>query len=194
MTRWRNVIGILAFVSVWPGLGQAHSSTSTTDPKDPEAYVIGPEDLLEVSIWKNDALTRTVPVRPDGRISLPLLGDVVASNMTPRVLRDSLAKAYATYVPQPEVSVIVREIHSMKISVVGQVKTPGRYELKSRASVLEALALAGGFEDFAKRDRIFVLRRRGTTSVRLPFNYTRLIDSAAEDNFLLEPGDIVVVP
>jgi len=192
MTRWRNVIGILAFVSVWPGLGLAHSGT--TDPKDPDAYVIGPEDLLEVSVWKNDALTRTVPVRPDGRISLPLLGDVAASNMTPRVLRDSLAKAYATYVPQPEVSVIVREIHSMKISVVGQVKTPGRYELKSRASVLEALALAGGFEDFAKRDRIFVLRRRGTTSVRLPFNYTRLIDSAAEDNFLLEPGDIVVVP
>jgi polysaccharide export outer membrane protein len=192
MTRWRNVIGILAFVSVWPGLGLAHSDT--TDPKDPEAYVIGPEDLIEVSVWKNDALTRTVPVRPDGRISLPLLGDVAASNMTPRVLRDSLAKAYATYVPQPEVSVIVREIHSMKISVVGQVKTPGRYELKSRASVLEALALAGGFEDFAKRDRIFVLRRRGTTSVRLPFNYTRLIDSAAEDNFLLEPGDIVVVP
>src|SRR3954464_14471990 len=131
MTRWRNVIGILAFVSVWPGMGMAHSSTS--DPRDPEAYVIGPEDLLEVSIWKNDALTRTVPVRPDGRISLPLLGDVTASNMTPRVLRDSLAKAYATYVPQPEVSVIVREIHSMKISVVGQVKTPGRYELKSRA-------------------------------------------------------------
>jgi polysaccharide export outer membrane protein len=157
-------------------------------------YVIGPEDVLEVAVWKNEALTRTVPVRPDGKISLPLLNDVQAADLTPQRLREVLTKGYMAFVPEPEVSVIVREIHSVKISVVGLVKTPGRYELKSRATVLEALALAGGLTEFAKRDRIFVLRRRGASTVRLAFNYGRMLDSGDEVNFVLEPGDIVVVP
>jgi polysaccharide export outer membrane protein len=160
----------------------------------PSDYLIGPEDVIEIAVWKNDALTRTVPVRPDGKISLPLLNDVQAGNLTPEEFRAALIKSYTTFVPQPEVSVIVKEVHSIKVSIVGMVKTPGRYELKSRATVLEALALAGGLTDFAKRDRIFILRRRDAGTVRIPFNYSRLLESAEESNIFLEPGDIVVVP
>jgi polysaccharide export outer membrane protein len=159
-----------------------------------EQYRIGPEDTLEISIWKNADLTRTVVVRPDGRISLPLLNDLQASGLTPLQLRDVLIKGYSAFQPEPEVSVIVREIHSIKVSVLGGVKTPGRYELKSQATVLEALAMAGGVTDFAKRDQIVVFRRTGRGTSRLPFNYGRVTTSGEEENFFLQPGDIIVVP
>jgi polysaccharide export outer membrane protein len=135
-----------------------------------------------------------VAVRPDGKISVPLLNDLQAAGLTPMQLRDQLAKGYATYQPEPEVSVIVKEIHSIKVSVVGMVKTPGRYELKSQATVLEALALAGGFTDFAKLDRIVVFRKSGKDWYRLPFNYRKVVDWSEEENFMLQPGDIVIVP
>jgi polysaccharide export outer membrane protein len=160
-----------------------------------EQYKIGPEDTLEISIWKNPDLSRTVVVRPDGKISLPLVNDLQASGLTPLQLRDVLTKGYAAFQPEPEVAVIVREIHSIKVSVVGGVKTPGRYELKSQATVLEALALAGGFTDFAKRDQIFVLRRGPRTQSKVPFNYNRAASlTGEEENFFLQPGDIIVVP
>ena len=158
-----------------------------------EQYQIGPEDRLEISVWNNEDLSRTVVVRPDGKISLPLLNDLQAAGLTPLQLRDVLIKGYSAYQPEPEVAVIVDEIHSIKVSVVGGVRTPGRYELQSRATVLEALALAGGFTDFAKRDQIVVLRRGPRTTLRLPFNYAR-VTSSGEENFFLQPGDIIVVP
>ena len=158
-------------------------------------YKIGPEDVLEVAVWKNTELTQTVAVRPDGRISLPLLNDVQAANLTPMQLRDALAKGLATYIPDPEVSVIVKEINSDRVSVVGSVKTSGRYPLKSQTTVLEALALAGGLTDFAKRDRIVVYRRDGVTWKTLEFNYSKVVnDWDVQENFALMPGDIVVVP
>ena len=167
----------------------------TPRPVEPGSYRIGPEDVLDISVWKNAELTRTVSVRPDGRISLPLLNDIQAANLTPMQLRDSLAKQYGEYVAEPEVSVIVKEIHSIKVSVVGSVKTPGRYELKSQATVLEALALAGGLTDFAKRDRIVIFRRSGKGWLTLPFNYSKIVsDWDEEQNILLEPGDIIVIP
>jgi polysaccharide export outer membrane protein len=151
--------------------------------------------VLDIAVWKSAELTRTVAVRPDGKISLPLLNDIQAANMTPMQLRETLARNYAEYVSSPEVSVIVREIHSAKVSVVGTVKTPGRYELKSHATVLEALALAGGLTDFAKRDRIVVFRPKGTGWSKLPFNYAKVLSEwDTRENFTLEPGDIIVVP
>lgn len=174
--------------------GPASPSTPSTATPTTADYRIGPEDVLEVVVWKNEPLTRLVVVRPDGRISLPLLNDVPAAGLTPLELRQALATGYARYVAEPEVSVIVRETHSFKISVVGLVKTPGRYELKSSATILEALALSGGVTDFAKRDRIFVLRVDGTNTIRIPFNYARLLDSGDENNFVLKAGDIIVVP
>src|SRR5436309_13174183 len=158
-------------------------------------YRIGPEDLLDVAVWNNTAISRAVPVRPDGKLSLPLLNDGQAAGLTPSQLREVLAKRLADYMPTPEVSVIVREVHSFKVSVIGEIKTPGRYELKSRATVLDVLAPAGPFIDFASRARIFVLRSNGTTAKRLPFNYNKVIAADGEqENFFLQPGDIVVVP
>src|SRR2546430_4986424 len=112
-------------------------------------YRIGPEDVLDIAVWHNEAMSRTVPVRPDGKISLPLLNEVQAAGLTPPQLRDVLMKRLTDYMPSPEVSVIVREVHSFKVSVIGEVKTPGRYELNSPATVLDVLAQAGPFTDFA---------------------------------------------
>jgi len=157
-------------------------------------YQIGPEDVLDISVWKNPELSRTVPVRPDGKVSLPLLNDFRAAGLTPSDLREQLVARLSEFVPTPEVSVIVREVHSRKVAVVGAVKTAGRYELKSPMTVLEAIALAQGFTDFAARDRIVVLRQSGGTTTRIPFNYRKIAEGAEQDNFFIRPGDIVVVP
>ena len=157
-------------------------------------YQIGPEDVLDISVWKNPELSRTVPVRPDGKVSLPLLNDFQAAGLTPSSLREQLVSRLSDFVPTPEVSVIVREVHSRKVAVVGAVKTAGRYELKSPMTVLEAIALAQGFTDFAARDRIVVLRQSGGTTTRIPFNYRKIADGAEQENFYVRPGDIIVVP
>ena len=157
-------------------------------------YQIGPEDVLDISVWKNPELSRTVPVRPDGKVSLPLLNDFQAAGLTPSSLREQLVSRLSDFVPTPEVSVIVREVHSRKVAVVGAVKTAGRYELKSPMTVLEAIALAQGFTDFAARDRIVVLRQSGGTTTRIPFNYRKIADGVEQENFFVRPGDIVVVP
>src|SRR5207247_598372 len=158
-------------------------------------YRIGPEDVLDISVWNNSAVSRVVPVRPDGKISLPLLADVQAAGLTPGELREVLDKMLAAYITAPEVSVIVREVHSFKVSVLGQVKTPGRYELRNRATVLDVLALAGGFNDFANKSRILILRQDGRVLRRFSFNYGGLVsgDDTRQDLFL-QPGDVVVVP
>src|SRR5207249_4439847 len=112
-----------------------------------EGYRIGPEDMLQISVWKNDALSKLVPVRPDGMISLPLLHDVQAAGLTPMELRDTLARKLTDFMPAPEVSVIVTDVRSFKVSVIGEVHKPARYELKGRTTVLDVLALAGGFNE-----------------------------------------------
>ena len=157
-------------------------------------YRIGTEDVLDISVWKAPELSRTVPVRPDGKVSLPLINDIQAAGLTPSALREELAKRLSEYVPSPEVAVIVREVHSAKVSVIGSVRNPGRYELKSAATVLELIALAQGFTDFANRDRIVVLRQTGGAPTRIPFNYRKIADGSEQDNFFVQPGDIIVVP
>lgn len=170
------------------------AATTTAAVVNPGDYRIGPEDVLDISVWKNPELSRTVPVRPDGKLSLPLVNDIVAAGLTPAALREQLTARLAEYVPSPEVSVIVREVHSNKVAVIGSVRTPGRYELKSPATVLEMIALAQGFTDFAARDRIFVLRQSGGTTERIPFNYRKIVEGNGQDNFFVQPGDIIVVP
>ena len=157
-------------------------------------YRIGPEDLLDISVWKNPELSRTVPVRPDGKVSLPLVNDIQAAGLTPTALRQQLMQRFSEFIPAPEVAVIVREVHSMKVAVVGSVKTPGRYELKSAATVLELIALAQGFTDFAARDRIFILRQENGQAKRIPFNYRKVAGGDDQLNLLVQPGDIIVVP
>lgn len=157
-------------------------------------YRIGPEDVLQILVWKNDAMSRVVPVRPDGKISLPLLNDIQAAGLTPMQLRESLMAKLVEYIPTPEVSVIVNEVRSFKVSVMGEVPRPGRYELKSSTTVLDVLAQAGGFNQFSARARIFVLRPDGKNMSRINFNYNKAVSGNEQENFYLQPGDIVVVP
>jgi polysaccharide export outer membrane protein len=160
----------------------------------PGAYVIGLEDVLDVAVWGNPDLTRTVPVRPDGKISLPLLNDITAAGLSPMELRDALTGALTEYMPQPSVSVVVREIHSVKVSVIGEVKTAGRYELKDRATVLDVLAMAGGVTEFAARNRIVILRQGATGTERIPVPYDKLTAKSRATNVCVRPGDVVFVP
>ena len=174
--------------------GTAAVASDAGSVDDASAYQIGPEDVMDISVWKNPELSRTVPVRPDGKVSLPLVNDIQAAGLTPTDLRDQVTTRLAEYIPAPEVSVMVREVHSRKVAVIGAVKTPGRFELKSPMTVLEVIALAQGFTDFASRDRIVVLRQIRGTTTRLPFNYRRIADGAVQENFSVHPGDIIVVP
>ncbi len=174
-----------------PPPAQAPEQDQTQDSSD---YRIGPEDVLDISVWNNAAISRTVPVRPDGKVSLPLVNDIQAAGLTPMQLRSALIKKLAEYVPSPEISIIVREVHSFKVSVIGEVKRTGRHELKGRATVLDVLALAEGFGEFAARGRIVVIRQDGR---QILFNYNKVVSSngaGARENFLLQPGDIIVVP
>ena len=160
-------------------------------------YIIGPEDVLAISVWRETELSRTVPVRPDGKISLPLIGDLKASGLTPRLLEAEIAKQLEAYVRKPEVAVIVQEAKSHKFNLMGSVARPGEYVLSSTMTVLDALALGGGFSDFAKRTKIYILRRSpdGAGVVRLPFNYKQVIQGKSLDqNVELKPGDTIVVP
>ena len=161
-------------------------SSTTSSARTAEAlnreYLIGPDDELEISVWENAALTRTVPVRPDGKISLPLLNDVQAAGLTPMQLQGAIAKQLTSFVQAPEVSVIVRNVHSFKVSVIGEVREPGRFELSGHPTVLDLLALAKGLTEYADKRRIVVLRRERGQTRQLPFAYDRLM-----------PDDIVLV-
>jgi len=167
-------------------------------------YRIGPEDVLQIAVWQNAELSRVLPVRPDGKISLPLLNDVQAAGLTPMQLRDALKEKLAQYVPAAEISVIVGEVQSFNVSLIGKVQHANRFKLKSPTTVLDLLALAGGFAEFADPDRIVILRpepviaqgrRTGQAYKRIPFNYKKVISAGGEgENILLQPGDIVVVP
>ena len=186
-----------------PAAAPAHPASAPTPviPRDPSTidmskqYLIGPEDVLDIAVWKNcPDLCRTVPVRPDGKVSLPLVNDVQAAGLTPMDLRKVLSDQLAEYIPSPEVSVIVREVHNFKVAVMGSVKMPGDYEIKSQATVLELLARAQGLTEFANRDKIVVLRQNGNKTDRIQFNYRRVAEGHDQDNFYVRAGDVIVVP
>jgi polysaccharide export outer membrane protein len=159
-----------------------------------DAFRIGPEDVLDVQVWKNPELSRVIPVRPDGMISLPLVNDIRAAGLTPIELRQQVTQRLSEFIPSPEVSVIVREVHSVKVAVLGAVRMPGHYEVNSTATVLELIARAQGLTEFADRGRIVVLRQNGKATKRIPFNYRKVAEGAEQDNFVVQPGDIIVVP
>ncbi len=193
------MIPILLALSTWtsPGGEPAADARPSMESAatDLAGYRIGPEDVLQVSVWGNEAVSRTAPVRPDGRISLPLLNDVQAAGLTPMELRSELSRRLAEYIPHPEVAVSVTEVRSFKVSVIGAVTKPGRYELKSRATVIDVLAMAEGFTEFAARSRVVVLRSDGSRVERLPFDYDKVASgNAGQSNFYVRAGDIVLVP
>lgn len=158
-------------------------------------YRIGAADVLRITVWEHEALNSTVPVRPDGMISLPLLNDVRAAGLTPLELREELILRLAEFIGSPELSVIVEDVRSRAVSVLGEVDEPGRYPFQGHLSVLEAIAIAGGFTEFASPSRIVILRRQGGAVEQIPFNYNRVLSRRGTQNDLaLEPGDIVMVP
>src|SRR5256885_4084226 len=146
-------------------------------------YIIGPEDMLQVSVWKNETMSRTLPVRPDGKISLPLLDDIQAAGLTPLQLRDKIAAALAEFMPNPEVAVSLIEVRSYRVSVLGEVQKPGVLQLKAPTTVMEALALAGGFKDFASPSKIIIFRKDGSGQTqRLRFNNNRALGNGGRGN------------
>jgi len=179
------------------GASSATTSEPPTTPKShDDVYIIGVDDILAINVWKEPEVSKTVPVRSDGKISLPLAGEVQASGQTPRQLELDLSRRLASYISQPEVTVIVQEIKSQKFNILGQVAKPGSYPIANNPTVLDAIALAGGFRDFAKQKSIYVLRRNPDGSeTRLPFNYKDMVKGKNVDqNIKLQPNDTIVVP
>jgi polysaccharide export outer membrane protein len=181
--------------SVDPQSAAEVASSPATKPHD-ASYVIGSSDVLAITVWKEPEVSRSIPVRPDGRISLPLVGEIQAAGRTPIQLEQDIAARLQTYISKPEVTVIVEQINSEKFNILGRVVKPGSYLLSGTTTVLDAIALAGGFQDFAKQGGIYILRPnpQGGES-RLAFNYKQVIKgNHPEQNVRLEPHDTIIVP
>jgi polysaccharide export outer membrane protein len=160
-----------------------------------ESYVIGPEDVLYIHVWKEEALSRTVPVRADGRISLPLLDDVEAAGLTARQLKEVLTKKLKQYVESPDVYVAVTEANSYKVYVSGQVRSPGVYRLRSETNILQIIIMAGGFTDWANQKKILIIQKEDGKEKRFTVNYKKIVKGKApESNIILKPGDTIIVP
>ena len=179
----------------------APSAAPDTPPKSaagvrPDSYIIGAEDVITVYVWKEPDMTKTIPVRPDGMISLPLIGEIKATGYTPVQLQDVLAESMKKMISDPQVTVVVEKIGSLNFNIVGEVNHPGYFPLTRRMTVLDAIAMAGGFKDFAKSKKVYVLRTAANgTQERLPFNYKAVIKGQnPQQNIELLPRDTIVVP
>ena len=171
---------------------QAAPKKSATD--DPN-YVIGPQDVLDISVWKEPELTHAVPVRPDGKISMPLLNDVQAAGRTPLQLAADITAGLKKFVTDPQVTVIVSTINSQRVFILGEVNRAGAYPLLPNMTVLQALSSAGGFTIYANLKKIYVLRVEEGKQVKHPFNYKDVLaGKAADQNILVKAGDTIVVP
>ncbi len=180
-----------------PAAGQAVADKTANAAANNQAgpdYVIGPEDDLHIAVWKEADLTATLPVRPDGKISLPLLNDVQAAGLTPQQLSASLTEKLKKYVADPHVTVVVTAINSKRIYVNGEVLHPGPIPMQANMTVLQAISTAG-LNQFANTKRIYVLRTENGKQQKLPVNYRKLLKGEQIDqNYLLQPGDTIVVP
>lgn len=162
----------------------------------PDNFIIGSDDVLSINVWKEPEITRSIPVRSDGKISLPLVGEIQAAGQTPSQLEKEISDKLRSYISDPQVTVIVQQINSQKFNILGQVQKPGSYSLTQSTTVLDAIAAAGGLRDFAKKKSIYVLRAssKGGAS-KIEFNYKAVIDGKhPEQNIKIEPRDTIVVP
>jgi polysaccharide export outer membrane protein len=203
----RRLFGFAIIVALilWVGIPIVYSQEDKEGPekKKPqpqwmpvsESYVIGPEDVLSIYVWKEEAFSRTVPVRMDGKISLPLIDDVQAAGFTARQLKEVLTTKLKEFVENPNVSVTVVEANSFKVFISGQVRSPGVYRLRSETSLLQFISMAGGFTDWANQKKILVIRREGGGEKRFTINYKKIV--SGEDpgsNIILKAGDTIIVP
>ena len=202
MNRLVPSVHLLAFVvalfalSAGPAaLGQSSTNTGAATSTASSGYRLGAEDLIEISVWREDALKREVLVRPDGGISYPLIGDVQAAGKTVDELRAEITKRLEKFVPDAAVSVTVLKAGSQKIYVLGKVTKPGEFPVGRNVDVLQALSMAGGLTQFADQNGIRIMRREGDRQTVLPFEYGRVVRGEnLQQNILLRAGDVVVVP
>jgi polysaccharide export outer membrane protein len=195
------LLATLASASAQTFVGKATPDVQTgthkpviNDAADP-AYLIGADDVLAVTVWKEPELSATVPVRSDGKISLPLLNDVQAAGLTPSQLAADVSEKVKKFITDPSVTVIVTQMNSRKAYVMGLVNRQGMVRLQANMTVLQALSAAGGLAPFANRKKIYVLRSENGQEKKLPFNYDAVIKGKNSDqNVFLKPGDTVVVP
>jgi len=158
-------------------------------------YKIGPQDVVRIDVWKEPEISRTIPVRPDGKVSLPLLNDVQAAGLTAIQLSNAIRNGLTKYLNNPQVTVTVMEINSRRVYITGEVNRPGALPLLPNMTVLQALSSGGGFTQFAKLKNIYVLRSEDGKQIKLPFNYREVVKGKnQEQNILLLPGDVIVVP
>jgi polysaccharide export outer membrane protein len=204
--RLQLVIGVLLIAVAIPARAQeatqnqkpakaAAAGSAAKPATDDPNYIIGAQDVLDISVWKEPEVSRTVPVRPDGKISLPLLNDVQAAGLTPLQLAALVTDSLKKFVANPQVTVIVTTINSQRIYILGEVARAGAYPLLPRMTFLEALSSAGGFSQFANKKKIYLLRQENGKQVKIPFNYKEVIGGKnPEQNIPLKAGDTIVVP
>jgi len=195
------ILGILLLLSLFSGDSRADKEAPEIKQGQPEVaadsdqYVIGAEDVLYIHVWREEALTRTVPVRMDGMISLPLIQEVKAEGLTPFKLKEVLTQRFKEFIEAPNVSVAVMEANSVKVYISGQVRTPGVYRLRSETTLLQIISMAGGFTDWANQKKILIIRKEGGKEKRMTVNYKKIIKG--EDpgsNIILKAGDTIIVP
>jgi polysaccharide biosynthesis/export protein len=196
-TAWaQSVSAKSSTISDHAATADAHIPASPTVAAHDDTFIIGKDDVLAINVWKEPDISRSIPVRSDGKISLPLVGEIQAAGETPLKLEQNIATRLKSYIEEPEVTVIVQQINSEKFNILGMVSKPGTYPLVGSATVLDAIALAGGFRDFAKQKSVYILRQNpdGTQS-RLPFNYKEVTKGRnTAQNVQLQPRDTVIVP
>ena len=176
--------------------GSAAPESATSDKPHDEKFIIGNDDILAISVWKEPDLTKSVPVRSDGKISLPLVGELQAAGKTPPQLEGDIREKLKSFITTPEVNVVVQQVNSRKFNILGEVNRPGAYPLTANTTVMDGIATAGGFKDFAKKGSVYVLRKApdGHES-RLGFNYKAFIKGKnSNENVKLEPNDTIIVP
>jgi polysaccharide export outer membrane protein len=177
-----------------PSIPQSTEKSSLIVTRD---YIIGPEDVLEITVWRNADLSKVVQVRPDGRISLPLIGDVTAVGKTPTQLTVEISSKLKDFKETPSVAIVVREVNSYAIFVLGEVTRPGKYPLKSKTTLLQGITIAGGFTALAARNKVVIFRfsDRANGSEKMKASYDDIVlRDGSQQNFELKPGDTIVVP
>lgn len=196
---------IVLVLSVFVLLGACASRSAVAPPQDAavkgqsekpgDDYIIGSGDILDISLWKDEAMTKQVVVRTDGKIVFPLIGEIPAAGRTVAEVKEEMIEKLKEYVPEPLLNVDVKQINSMIVYVTGRVNNPGRYPVNTRITVLQALSIAGGLNPFAKRSKIKVFRQENGRTVTYPFDYDEVVDGEnLQQNIVLNRGDVIVVP
>jgi polysaccharide biosynthesis/export protein len=198
-------VAVLLLIQAQATYGQGASQSRSSDPQvtkgisatttvADEGYRIGPQDVVQIDVWKEPEITRTIPVRPDGKISLPLLNDVQAAGLTAMQLSNSIRVGLMKFLTNPQVTVTVTQINSLRVFMTGEVTKPGAITLLPNMTVLQAVATTG-FTQFARLNGMYVLRVENGRQVKYPFHYKDVVKGKkAEENILLKPGDVIVVP